>query len=140
MAKTVVIKKKPQACWRAFVEIETLCAWVPGLRKVQLLERAPDGMPKTVHYEFAESRTYTLAYSYEATSTAKVVRWEPSSGARDAVRGSATFEVCEDGTLLTYELEHGEARTDKEKYLASEDELVDAFARWMDEPHERPSR
>jgi len=140
MPKTIVIARRPQACWRAFVEVETLCAWVPGLRKVQQITRAPDGMPAEVLFEFAESRQYTLAYSYEATDTAKIVRWEPRTGARDAVRGWARFEAHDEGTLVTYELEHGESRSDREKDLGSADELLEAFGRWMAESQERPSR
>ena len=140
MAKTIVIARRPQTCWRAFVEVESLVAWVPGLRKVELIARAPDGMPSEVRYEFAESRTYTLAYTYESTDIAKIVKWEPKTGARDAVRGWARFEPHDEGTLVTYELEHGEARTEKEKFLANADEMLDSFARWMSESQERPSR
>jgi hypothetical protein len=140
VAKTIVIARRPQACWRAFVEVESLVAWVPGLRKVELIARAPDGMPAEVRFEFAESRTYTLAYSYEATDSAKIVKWNPKTGARDAVKGWAKFEAHDEGTLLTYELEHGEARTEKEKFLANVDEMLDSFARWMSESQERPSR
>jgi hypothetical protein len=140
MSKSVVIARRPQVCWRAFVEVETLCAWVPGLRKVQLITRAADGMPSEVRYEFSESRTYTLVYTYEADDISKVVRWEPKSGARDAVRGWARFEPHDGGTLMTYELEHGASRTEKEKFLDNVDEMLDAFARWMAESQERPSR
>lgn len=135
-----MIARKPQRCWRAFIEVETLCAWVPGLRKVELIARAPDGMPAEVRYEFAESRTYTLAYTYEEDAIARIVRWEPLVGARDAVRGWARFEPHVDGTLMTYELEHGESRTAKERYMSSAAELVEAFARWMAESEDRRSR
>src|SRR5687767_2012983 len=132
-AKTVVIAEKPQVCWRAFVEVETLCAWVPGLRRVQLLTRATNGMPAEVHFEFAEARTYTLVYSYEDTHVSRIVGWVPRAGARDAVSGSARFEACDEGTLLTYELVHGEARSHRERYIDNTDELLAAFARWIEE-------
>jgi hypothetical protein len=144
---SVVIARRPQACWRAFTAVETLCAWVPGLRRAQLVTKDQNGMPTEVQFEFAESRTYTLVYEYESTSTARIVRWRPRLGARDAVSGLAKFEPAEEAqesgdvaTLMTYELEHGEARSDLERYLGSAEELLGAFARWMAESQERPSR
>ena len=137
---TAVIARRPQACWRAFTEVETLCAWVPGLRRAKLVTRDRNGMPSEVEFEFAESRIYTLVYTYESTDVAKIVKWAPRTGARDAVSGLARFEACEGGTLVTYDLEHGEARSDVERYLGSAEELLDSFARWLAESQERPSR
>jgi uncharacterized protein YndB with AHSA1/START domain len=137
---TAVIARRPQACWRAFTDVETLCAWVPGLRRARLVTRDRNGMPTEVEFAFAESRIYTLVYTYEATDVAKIVTWRPRIGARDAVSGCARFEACDGGTLVTYELDHGEARSEIERYLGSADELLDAFARWMAESPERPSR
>lgn len=141
---TVVIARRPNACWRAFTAVETLCAWVPGLRRAQLVTKDHNGMPTEVQFEFAESRTYTLVYSYESTDTARIVRWTPRLGARDAVAGMAKFEPSgeppEVATLMTYELEHGAARSQRERFLASDEELLAAFARWMAESLERPSR
>ena len=139
-AKTVVIARRPQAVWRAFTAVETLCAWVPGLRSAKEIARDRNGMATEVQFEFAESRTYTLVYTYEETDTAKIVKWAPRVGARDAVRGMARFEAADGGTLMTYELEHGPARSDKERFLGSDDEALEAFARWMAEAPERPSR
>lgn len=138
--RTRTIRRKPQACWRGFTDVDTLCAWVPGLRTARLLARDRNGMPSEVEFEFSESRRYVLAYTYEWSGIARIVRWEPRTAATDAVRGSARFEPCDEGTKLTYELVHGEGRSELERYLASADELVDAFARWMAESAERSSR
>src|SRR5688572_12395641 len=137
---TAVIARRPQACWRAFTDVDTLVAWVPGLRRARLVTRDRDGMPAEVEFEFAKSRTYTLVYSYESTDAAKIVKWRPRMGARDAVSGEARFEAAEGGTLVTYDLVHGEARSETERYLGSADELLEAFARWLAESAERPSR
>ena len=137
---TAVIARRPQACWRAFTEVDTLVAWVPGLRRAKLVTRDRNGMPAEVEFEFAESRMYTLVYTYESTDIAKIVKWEPRLGARAAVAGHARFEPCDGGTLVTYELVHGEARSEVERYLASAEELLDSFARWMSESQERVSR
>jgi hypothetical protein len=110
---------------------------VPGLRRAHQLARASNGMPAEVQFEFAESRIYTLVYTYEDTSVARTIRWTPGEGARDAVSGSARFEACTDGTRVTYELVHGEARSDLERYIDNTDELLAAFARWMSQSHER---
>lgn len=139
--KTIVIARRPQAVWRAFTAVETLCAWVPGLRSAKEIARNHNAMPIEVHFEFAESRTYTLVYTYEETDVAKIVKWAPRIGARDAVSGMARFEAAEGGgTRMTYELEHGAARSDKERFLDNDDEALEAFARWMAESPERPSR
>lgn len=90
-------------------------------------------MPAEIQFEFARSRSYSLAYSYAATGIAKIVRWEPRSNEGDAVRGFARFELCEGGTQITYELEHGDSRTERERYLGSAEELLDAFAHWIAE-------
>jgi hypothetical protein len=130
---SIVIPRHPQACWLAFTAIETLCAWVPGLRAARLIARAPNAMPAEIEFEFAESRRYTLSYSYEGTETAKIVRWYPRSNHSEAVRGWARFEPCEGGTRVEYELFHGPARNDLERYLDDPEDVLAAFARWMTE-------
>src|SRR5688572_29974380 len=140
-AKTVVIARRPQAVWRAFTAVETLCAWVPGLRTAKEISRDRNAMPTEAQFEFSESGTYTLVYTYEETDVAKIVKWAPRVGARDAVSGMARFEAAEGGgTRMTYELEHGAARSDKERFISSDDEAIEAFARWMAEAPDRPSR
>lgn len=132
-AKSIVIPRRPQACWLAFTDPETLCAWVPGLRAARVIAVGPDRMPIEIEFEFAEARSYTLVYAYEGTATSKIVRWHPDSNAREAVSGWAKFEACSGGTRFEYEIAHGAARTELERTIDTTDELLEAFARWMTE-------
>ena len=86
-------------------------------------------MPLEVHYEFAESRAYTLVYSYDADR--REVRWQPKLGRRDGVSGFARFDPCDGGTQLTYGLEHGEGRTAAERALGDLDKLVASLQAWL---------
>lgn len=130
-SKSIVIPRRPQACWLAFTEVTTLCAWVPGLRSARVLALAPDRMPAEIEFEFVFARKYSLEYTYEGTATAKIVRWSPSENAREGVHGWARFEACEGGTRFEYQVVHGAARTEAERSLDTTEELLEAFARWM---------
>lgn len=105
-----------------------LGAWVPGLRRAQVITKQR-GMPEEVHFEFARSLSYTLVYSYDQDHLE--VRWQPKLGKRDGVSGFARFEPCEGGTLVTYGIEHGPGRTDRDRELGDSRSLVEAFARWI---------
>lgn len=129
--KVIVIPSPPQACWRAFTNPETLRAWIPNLSKATVLSKHPDGMPSEIRFELSTGRTYSLSYGYAGTDIAKIVRWAPLKDQGDAVRGFARFEPCEAGTQITYELEQGESRSERERLLAGADEVLDAFAHWM---------
>ena len=135
MNASIVIRRHPQACWLAFTQVETLCAWVPGLRAARLIAKAPNAMPSEIEFEFAAHR-YTLSYAYEGTETAKIVRWHPKSNHGDAVRGWARFEPYDGGTRIEYELIPGPARSKLERHLDNPEELLGAFARWMTESKE----
>lgn len=125
---TVVVPRDPQQCWRLFTDVSLLGAWVPGLRHAQVLVKEK-GLPLEVHYEFAESRAYTLVYSYDVEQ--REVRWQPKLGARDGVAGFARFDACEAGTQLTYGLEHGEGRTAEERELGDLNKLVASLQAWL---------
>lgn len=135
--KVIVVPRKPQACWRAFTDPEALCAWVPNLRTATVISKHLDGMPSEIEFELSTGKSYALAYSYASTDIARIVRWEPSAEAGEAVRGFARFEPCDGGTRITYELEHGEARSEYERAVASADEVLDAFSEWMADASER---
>jgi hypothetical protein len=125
---TVVVPRDPQTCWRLFTDISLLGAWVPGLRRAQVLAKEK-GLPLEVHYEFAESRAYTLLYSYDVEQ--REVRWQAKLGRRDGVSGFARFEAQGDGTQLTYGLEHGEGRSAAERELGDLDTLVASLQAWL---------
>jgi len=127
------ISRSPEVCWRVFTDAATLTAWVPGLRRANVIANAGLGLAKEILFEFAASRTYTLAYTYDVET--REVRWEPQLGKRDAVRGYAKFEPFDDGTRMTYALEEGDGRTDAERVMGDLDVLVDAFSRFVCDRH-----
>lgn len=125
---TVYVPRAPQACWRLFTDVTLLGAWVPGLRKAQVIAKER-GLPAEVHFEFATSLAYTLAYSYDVER--REVRWVPKLGRRDGVAGFARFESFDDGTRLTYGLEHGDNRTPADRELGDVEALLGALQRWL---------
>ena len=125
---TVVVPRDPQSCWRLFTDISLLGAWVPGLRRAQVLA-TERGLPSEIHFEFAESRVYTLTYRYDAD--AREIRWRPKLGALDGVTGSVRFDPFDAGTRVTYTLEHGDNRSADERALGDVEKLVEAFVAWM---------
>jgi len=127
----VVVPRDPAACWRAFTDPATLAAWVPGLRRARVIQAGADGLPIEVLFEFGESLTYSLVYTYDVAK--REVTWQPRAGKRDAVAGFATFAALETGagTKITYGLKHGDGRSVAEKALGDLSGLVGSFARWM---------
>jgi hypothetical protein len=126
---TVVLPQSADACWRAFTDAGVLLAWVPGLRRATVISTGTMGLAHEILFEFAQSRTYTLLYSYDLEK--REVRWEPQLGKRDAVSGYARFEAVDGGTRLEYALEQGDGRSEAERALGSLDALVAAFAMWL---------
>ncbi|MBS1119295.1 MAG: hypothetical protein H6Q90_1523 [Deltaproteobacteria bacterium] len=124
----------PVTCWRVFTEASTLPAWIPGLRRAQVLAKA-GGLPAEIHFEYAGSRVYTLVYTYDVAL--REVHWQPKLGKRAGVTGFARFEAVEGGTNMTYGLEQGDDRSDAERELGDVQVLVDAFAAWMADPRSR---
>jgi hypothetical protein len=120
-----VVARAPAACWRAFTDAATFGAWVPGLRRAQVIQAGADGLPTEILFEFGASRTYTLVYTYD--HTAREVRWRPGIGKLDAVAGFARFDPLDDGTSVTYGLE----RHDGDADLSEVHALVTAFSQWM---------
>ncbi len=123
------VPREPLACWRLFTDVALLGAWVPGLRRAQVLAKER-GLPSEVHFEFATDLAYTLVYTYDLE--ALEVTWHPKLGARDAVSGFARFARSADGTTaLTYGLEHGAGRDAGERALGDLRELVTALSAWL---------
>jgi hypothetical protein len=123
-----VVSREPAACFRAFIDVATFGAWVPGLRRAQVIRVGLDGLPTEILFEFGASRTYTLVYTYD--HDAREVRWQPGSGKLDAVAGFAKFEALDGGTSVTYGLENHDGGADISEVHA----LVTAFSQWMQTP------
>jgi hypothetical protein len=125
------VTRDPAACWKLFTDIALLGAWVPGLRRAQVLAKEK-GLPSEVHFEFASSLAYTLVYTYDPE--VREVRWEPKLGRRDGVSGYARFEPAEGGTTVTYSLTQGEGRSAQERELANPQVALDALRAWLEQP------
>jgi hypothetical protein len=124
----VVIARDPQTCWLAFIDVTNLVAWVPGLARAQTITMSR-GLPGEVHFELGP-HAYTLVYSYDVA--AREVRWHPKIGALGGVSGFAQFAAGPDGgTLVTYGIAQGVARTEDERRLGDPRVLIDAFAAWL---------
>src|SRR5688572_28897104 len=104
----ILIARSLATCWDVFNDVDLLVACVPGLRRATAIRKRPDGLVEEVSFELATSLTYTLIYDYDLPRNE--VTWQPRTGGRDAVRGFTRFEPCEDGTVMTYALEHGPGR------------------------------
>ena len=124
-----VVPRDPDRCWRAFIDAASLAAWVPGLRRARVILVGDDGLPAEILFEFGESLTYTLVYTYDVAN--REVRWVPRAGKRDAVAGFARFEAVDGGTSITYALEQGDGRSDEQKALGDQAALLDAFGGWL---------
>lgn len=96
-----------------------------------MIRTGVDGLPTEILFEFGESRTYTLIYTYD--HMAREVRWQPGSGRLDAVAGFARFEPLEEGTSVTYGLEHHGGGAEIGEVHA----LVTAFSQWMQSARQR---
>ena len=124
----VVIPRDPQTSWLAFIDVSNLVAWVPGLTRAQTITMSR-GLPGEVHFEFG-THAYTLVYSYDVA--AREVRWHPKIGALGGVSGFAQFEGAPGGgTLVTYGIAQGVARSDAESKLGDPHVLMTAFAAWL---------
>lgn len=129
---TAFVAPDPTTCFRAFTDARHLTAWVPGLRRADILSKNR-GLAAEVHFEFANELAYTLAYTYDIAR--REVRWQPKLGAAAGVSGYARFdEAPSGGTQITYALEHGEARTAADQELGNLAALVAAFASWLSAP------
>ena len=120
-----VVARDPEVCWRAFIDATTFAAWIPGLRRAQVIQTHPDGLPSEILFEFGASRTYSLVYTYDVAN--REVRWEPRANKRDAVAGFARFDASDDGTRVTYGLKNQSGATQR----AELDDLLAAFGAWL---------
>ena len=119
---TAYVVRDPSTLWEIFTDVALLAAWVPGLRRAEIIAKT-HGLPGEVHFEYASSMTYTLTYTYDAAL--REVRWEPKLGKRDGVSGYARFDPFDSGTRITYGIEHGGNRPAAER--EDQQALVEAF-------------
>ncbi len=120
-----VVAREPDTCWRAFIDATSFPAWIPGLRRAQVIQTNADGLPSEILFEFGASRTYSLVYTYDVAK--REVHWQPRANKRDAVAGFARFEPLDSGTRVTYGLQNQVGATD----AAELDALLAAFATWV---------
>ena len=121
----LLINATPDACYRAFCDLQSARHWVPGLKKLRIVRSDPKGRPLEVTYEVGESLSYALVYAYEDTK--RQVRWVPSAGVLDAVSGWATFEPHGDaGCRFRYSLDSLKGRDQPHPR-----DVAEAFANWM---------
>lgn len=125
----ILIARSPETCWQTFIDVGLLVAWVPGLRRAEIVARRPDGLVREASFELS-SLSYSLVYDYDLGVLE--VTWVPRTGARDAVRGFARFERAEAGTLMTYALELGPGRKPPDTALEDAGTLVAAFKRFVE--------
>lgn len=126
---TAFVPRDPAACWRVFTDIPQLTAWVPGLRRAEILTRGPRGLPSEIHFEFASALAYTLTYDYDLER--RELRFQPKLGRHEGVSGFVRFDAADGGTRLTYALEHGPGRSEADRALGDVHALVEAFATRM---------
>ncbi|MFN0249589.1 MAG: SRPBCC family protein [Kofleriaceae bacterium] len=120
-----VVAREPEVCWRAFIDANTFAAWIPGLRRAQVIQTNAEGFATEILFEFGASRTYSLVYAYDVAK--REVRWEPRANKRDAVAGFARFDALDNGTRVTYGLQN-QAGT---MQVGELDELLAAFSVWI---------
>lgn len=106
-----------------FIDLKVARLWLPGLKRARLVRSDENGRPLEVFYEFGDTLAYALVYAYDDAT--KKVRWVPSSGVRDAVSGSASFEDTPSGCRFSYALESLKREANHETEVAS------AFVAWM---------
>lgn len=127
---TAYIASDAATCFRAFTDARDLAAWVPGLRRADILTKAR-GLAEEVHFEFADF-AYTLIYSYDVAT--HEVRWQPKLRASEGVNGFVRFDDAPGGgTQITYGLAHGEARSAAARELGNANALVAAFVSYVSE-------
>ncbi|MFO0599899.1 MAG: hypothetical protein U0228_31610 [Myxococcaceae bacterium] len=122
----VTLPVPAKKCFDEFVDLRTARLWLPGLKRARVVRTDAGGRPLEVFYEFGEQLAYALVYAYD--DTAKKVRWVPSSGVRDGVSGSASFEEVPAGCRFTYTLDSLRGRE-----ADHETQVAQAFVNWVRE-------
>jgi len=125
------IARSVEACWDVFVDPTKLVTWVPGLREAKVVSRRADKLPHEIEFVYAKDLCYALVYDYDLET--REVSWAPREGQTGGLRGFASFTAGDDGTEMTYGIEHDGGRKAAERALDDPDFLLTAFARRMHE-------
>jgi uncharacterized protein YndB with AHSA1/START domain len=124
---TGTVTADPETCWDLFTDVARMTSWVPGLREAQIIT-GTRVLPTEIHFEFVGAQStasYTLVYSYDRTR--REVRWEPKLGRQHGVTGFVRFDGHGSGTLVTYGIAHGDARSPADRATGDVQRLLDAF-------------
>src|SRR5918999_5135059 len=99
----IEILAPPEACFDAITDYETFTEWQEPVRAVEVLDRYPDGLGRTVELTVdAKVREvhYRLNYHYDRP---RRIWWDFLEGRGiEHIEGEYLFEPTEDGTLATY--------------------------------------
>lgn len=125
------VARSVEACWDVFVDASKLTSWVPGLREAKIVSRRADGLAHEIEFIYAKDLSYALVYDYDLEQ--REVSWAPREGETGGLRGFASFAPDDDGTEVTYGIEHDSGRKAAERMLDDPNLLLAAFARRMHE-------
>jgi uncharacterized membrane protein len=99
----IEISVPPEVCFEAITDYETFTEWQQPVRAVEVLDRYPDGLGRTVELTVdAKVREvhYRLRYHYDRPHR---IWWDFLEGRGiEHIEGEYLFEPIEDGTLATY--------------------------------------
>jgi ribosome-associated toxin RatA of RatAB toxin-antitoxin module len=88
------------------VDLERYPEWISAMRKVEVLERDPDGLPSRVQFEvdaMVKVISYVLDYSYESPHKMEWVA-EPSDDIREMIGSYELYDLDGGGTDVVYAL------------------------------------
>jgi hypothetical protein len=115
---TGIVKRSPDACWRVLVDPSNFSAWIPTLKRANVVDTYDDtGLPREIRFELASERTFSRVYSYDH---GKQITWTPRG---DGASGYARLDAVDGGTRITYTLQ-GNSEYDL-------DMLIARFQSWM---------
>jgi hypothetical protein len=114
---TAIVKRSPDACWRVLVDPSNYAAWIPTLRRANVVDTYETGLPREIRFELASYRTFSRVYSYDH---GKQISWTPRG---NGAAGYARLDPVDGGTRITYALQ-GNSEYDL-------DTLIARFQSWM---------
>jgi ribosome-associated toxin RatA of RatAB toxin-antitoxin module len=101
---TIEIDAPPERVMAVIVDFEDYPTWVQGMKRVEIVERGPDGRAEQVHFalDAGVKDSYPLAYDYADEHT---LRWRLVEGKlMRAMDGTYELTANDAGTHVTYRL------------------------------------